>query len=173
MEKLYFFVTLGDKPFNVFKTYFVDGGGFAQALFIAVIVALVTIALYYLAFGFLSKKICTKKVWLITLLVTMVVTFAFTGSSTGLSTKGDDPKKGLKPALEYRWYKTGAQEENLPDYRNMKELFSKGFMVVNQTRALSILNCIYSGILFFILSVLMNVILPKSNYAKSIMFKIR
>lgn len=172
MDKLYFLVQLGDKPFNVFKTYFVSGGGFDKALGIAVIIALVAIVLYYLVFGFASKRLCTKTVWLITMVVSMVATFGFTGTTTGLSNRGNDPKDGLKPALEYRWDKTGAQEENLPDYRNMKERFSKGFMAVKQTRVLSIQNLIYNGLLFFLLSILMNIILPKSNYAKAIMFKI-
>lgn len=181
MEWFYFLVPLGDKlseqrsnlPFaawNVWKEYFVNNGGFTKAFLIGTLISVVFILLYYFLVGFCIRKWAKTSVWIGGLVVTMLLSFVITKSTVGYS-----PWSGLGKALEVRYKKiTDKTEEHKALYLNAKkELQKEAKRVIPRLkpiRNLCLTNFVWSGLIYFLLSIVMVAILPVSNYCKIIPF---
>ena len=168
MKVFYFFVNYKD-GLNVFKTYFETDGGFTQALGIAVGVALIIALLVYLVIGFTSFRLSKISTWIVALLTAMVLSFVITLSNTGMDSK----TRGLGQTLEQRWKTCDFDEEKKPVYEGLKKDFKKGISKVKPVRSLCIGNCIYTGVLFYLFSLLFVAVLPERNYMKNIPHRLR
>ena len=162
MKIFYFFVNYKD-GLNVYKTYFESNGGFLQAFGIAVGIALIVALLVYLIIGFTSFKFSKTSTWIVALVTAMALSFVVTLVNTGM----DNKTRGLGQTLEQRWKKCGFDEEKKPVYEGLKKDFKKGISKAAPVRSLCIGNCIYSGIFFYLFSLVLVAILPERNYMKN------
>ena len=162
MRLFYFFVNYKD-GLNVYKTYFESNGGFIQALGIALGIAFIVALLVYLIVGFTSFKLSKTSTWIAALVTAMVLAFVITLFNTGMDSKS----RGLGQTLEQRWKKCGFDEEKKPVYEGLKKDFRKGIAKAVPVRSLCIGNCIYTGVFFYLFSLIFLTILPERNYMKN------
>lgn len=174
MKWFYFLVNLGDKslPFNVWQAYFVNNGGFTKAFLIGTLIALAFIILFYLLVGFGIKKLAKTWVWVCGLVVAMLLSFVLTKTTVGYT-----PKSGLGNVLEQQYKKLPDKtEEHVKAYNNAKtELKKEAKRIIPKLkpfRNLCVTNFIWTGLLYFLLSVVAVAILPQTNYCKIIPFAI-
>ena len=175
MKWFYFLVNLGDRvlPFNTWTAYFVNNGGFTKAFLISTLIALSFIILFYLLIGFGIRKWATTFIWLCGLVMSILLSFALTKTTIGYS-----PKSGLGRVLEQQYNKLPDKtEEHQTAYLKAKtELNRESKRIIPKMKPINVLcvtNFIWTGLLYFVLSVLCITILPQTNYCKIIPFAIR
>lgn len=151
-------------------------------------IVLLAIVVFYFLFGNVAKKICTKLGWLVCL---VVVGLACMGVTYGLWDKNlprdyqdanveivtsvasdnqgemmlaEDSDEQLDIEQVELDEQSGSSEADEDEYYNQRNDFLKGW---------SVMSCVVSMLLFFVLSILLNwKLLPRGNYAKSIPFNL-
>ncbi len=163
MKAIYFLVSSSswykENPLKVFTEYFEKQGGFTDAFLMAAIVAAVVCVLYYVIcrFSFSWSKVGT---WLVALVLTGCISFAATGMQTGIH-KGD---RGALPHVLQEQVKkqkkaglSDSQKSKInKDQAKLKREFAKPYFVSAPVDMLCYSNVVYSMILFYIFSLVIN-----------------
>lgn len=160
MKSIYqLFGGYGNDPLKVFDYYFKHGSwagnGYVEALIIVVLLAIVSVCIFYFIIGNTSFKLSNKGTWIATWIIAVLLTFVVTDINTGMSSSGGG-KYGLQEALDIQWKtKTEGLDPESSQYKELEKCrrdhqlhFKKGVFSVKPVMSLCLVNSLIMVLLF-------------------------